>query len=176
MGGSLREQLLKAGLTDPRKAKQVETEKRKEGRQRRNAPPGVERPVAQQAMSAKAERDRVLNRERQEAARRKAVAAEVADLVRAHRLSREGGDVAYHFPDGRAIKQLYVTPAQQRQLAGGQLAIVRDGKGYALVDPGVAEKVRVRDEASLVLLNRPDAPREEDDPYAQYKVPDDLMW
>jgi hypothetical protein len=178
MGGSLREQLLKAGLVDPRKAREAEVEKRKEGRQRRGAPPGRGEPPARPATDAKVERDRTLNREREEAARRKAVAAEVADLVRAHRLSREGSEVAFHFRVGGAIKQLYVTRAQQRQLAAGQVAIVRDGKGYALVTAEVAEKVRARDEASVALLNRPETPpaEAEDDPYARYKVPDDLMW
>jgi hypothetical protein len=176
MGGSLRDQLLKAGLVDPRKARQAEAEKRKQGRQQRSGTPEAERVAAQQALAEKAARDRELNRRRQEEARRKALAAEVADLIRSHVIARDGGDVRYSFADGQVLKQIYVTRAQQHQLATGQIGIVRHGEGYALVAAAVAEKVRARDQASLVLLNATDAGEDADDPYAAYKVPDDLMW
>ena len=39
----------------------------------------------------------------------------------------------------------------------------------------VAEKIRQRDEAAVVLLNDRNV-QDEDDPYADYPIPDDLMW
>ncbi len=43
---------------------------------------------------------------------------------------------------------------------------------------GVAEKIRQRDESVILLLNTRSAAEqvEEDDPYADFQIPDDLMW
>jgi hypothetical protein len=84
--------------------------------------------------------------------------------------------VPYNFADGKLVKRIYVTETQRRQLAGGQLAVVRQGEGYDLVPLDVAEKIRARDGAGLVLLNQPEAEEEQDEAYAAYRVPDDLMW
>jgi uncharacterized protein YaiL (DUF2058 family) len=42
----------------------------------------------------------------------------------------------------------------------------------------VAEKIRQRDVAAVVLLNTraAEAAADPDDPYAAYQIPDDLMW
>ena len=108
----------------------------------------------------------------------KEIAAQIRQLIERHRIARAGGDVSYQFTDEKRIKKLYVTAAQQSQLANGQIAIVRLGDGYELVPTVVAEKIRQRDEAVIALLNvrKPVEQGEEDDPYAAYQIPDDLMW
>ena len=92
----------------------------------------------------------------------------------------EEGDVAFNFQDGAALKRLYVTADQQRALVQGRLALVRQDAGYELVPAEVAEKLLSRNPALVLVLNRPEAREEgqadEDDPYADYKVPDDLIW
>lgn len=176
MGNSLQEQLLKAGLVDPQKLKEARAEKRKQTRQPGGRDSERERAVAQQAQARKAERDRELNRQRQEEARRKAIAAEVRDLVQAHRVPRDGGDVAFHFIDGKLVRRIYVTAEQQRQLAAGQLAVVRPPARYELVPLEIAEKIRARDPTAGVFLSAQSPADAEDDAYAAYKVPDDLMW
>ncbi|MCB1676070.1 MAG: DUF2058 family protein, partial [Halioglobus sp.] len=55
-----------------------------------------------------------------------------------------------------------------------------DGR-YELLPAAAAEKIRQRDVQTIVLLNtrRAGAPGDTadvDDPYAQYVIPDDLMW
>ncbi len=174
MGSSLQEQLLKAGLVSEQKARQTRTEKRKQGRQ-----PGggadANRAAAQKAQAEKAERDRELNRKREEAARRKALTAEVVEIIRSHRVARDTGDTAYHFIDGKMVRRIYVTAEQQRQLVAGQLAVARLGQRYELLPLEAADKVRARDEGFLVPPTPPSA-SEEDEAYAQYRVPDDLMW
>lgn len=176
MSSSLRDQLVKAGLVDAHRARQAEAERRRQGRQERGGRPAPGGPGPGRSRAQKAERDRELNRQRQAEAQRRALAAEVADLVRAHRVSPEGGEVAYHFTDGKTVKRLFVTRAQQGQLAAGHLAVVREGQGYALVPADAAEKIGARDPACIVVLNRPEPAVEADDPYAGYQVPDDLIW
>jgi hypothetical protein len=176
MGSSLQEQLLKAGLVSEQKVRQARTDKRKQGRQPggRTADPG--QVAAQKARDEKAERDRDLNRKREEAARRKAVTAEVVEIIRSHRVPRDTGDTAYHFVDGKMVRRIYVTAEQQRQLVAGQLVVARLGQRYELIPPEAAEKIRARNEGFLVPPSPPSASEAEDEAYAQYRVPDDLMW
>lgn len=172
---SLKDQLMKAGLADAKKARKAVHEKRQEAKD-----PNAEsaRTLAQQAQAEKVERDRELNRAREEEKAQRALVAQIQQLTEAHRIDRHGGDVAYQFTDNKKIKKLYVTAAQQDQLIRGQIAIVRLDDGHELVPTVVAEKIRTRDEHSVVLLNTRQAPTaiEEDDPYAAYQIPDDLMW
>lgn len=185
MASSLQEQLLKAGLVSQQKAKQTKTEKRKDAKTRGQVadPVAEERHRrAEQAQAEKAERDRVLNRERQEAARRAALANELRQLIHAHRVTRDRGEVAFNFADGKALKRIYVSPEQQLGLADGRLAVVRQDRFYELIPGEIAERVRTRDPDLVVVQNQrqpePVAePRSEaEDPYAGYEVPDDLTW
>ena len=57
----------------------------------------------------------------------------------------------------------------------GALAIVRHEDFYELVPAVIAERVQQVDPATLVVWNRPE-PKDPDDPYAEFEVPDDLMW
>ena len=59
----------------------------------------------------------------------------------------------------------------------GQIAIVALGDSFELVPTVVAEKIRQRDEKAVLLLNeRGSQDVDEDDPYKDFPIPDDLMW
>ena len=48
---------------------------------------------------------------------------------------------------------------------------------YEIVAEGVARKIMERDESAVVVLHdRKQDEAGEDDPYAGYEIPDDLMW
>ncbi|MEP0201988.1 MAG: DUF2058 domain-containing protein [Halioglobus sp.] len=178
---SLQEQLLKAGMVDAKKAKRLEKEKRKAAKQQPKGKPSVNeaREQALQAQAEKTERDREANRKQREIAEAKAITAQIKQLIDVNRVARDGGEVAYQFTDGSKIKKLYVTSAQQSQLVRGQLAIVKFDEAYSLVPAPVAQKISQRDEAYVQVLNQEasrDALSPEDDPYADYQIPDDLMW
>lgn len=178
MGNSLQDQLLKAGLVDKQQVKQVRSSKRKKGKQAggKDRPGDEDRRRAQQAAAEKARRDSELNRQRQEEARRRAEANELRQLIHSNRIPRGEGDVAYSFLDADSIKRIYVTAEQQGRLAKGGLAVVRQDTGYELVVPDIAERVRARDESLVIVFNKPGGESDESDEYADYKVPDDLMW
>lgn len=176
---SLQDQLLQAGVIDKKKAKQLKQEKRKQARQQPKGKPAVDdtREQAQRTLAEKAERDREANRARQAEAERKAVRAQVVQLVRNNRVAREAGEIGYQFADGKKIKKLYVSARQHGQLSAGHLAIARLDDGYELVPAAVAEKIRERCDHTVVVQNTraEDAPAA-DDPYADYQIPDDLIW
>jgi uncharacterized protein YaiL (DUF2058 family) len=180
---SLQDQLLKAGLIDVKKAKQAKKEKRKETNvARRSAEPVVDE-VKQQVeltRAEKAERDRELNRQRNDELQQKAIAAQIKQLIENHRQSKEAGtgDVEYNFTDGKLIKKIRVSAAVQQQIVRGQLAVVRLGEGYELVPRIVADKISLRDEKAVIVANTKavNVQEDEDDPYKDYVIPDDLMW
>lgn len=185
MGNALRDQLLKAGLVNEKQVKQAAKEKQKDLQrqhgQGKTAEQEEEKQRAQKAQADKLERDRLLNQQRQEQAEKKALAAQIRQLVEQNRILKEDGDTPYNFVDGGKVKRLYLSEKLRQRIALGHIAIVRLEKGYELVPPEVAEKIRARDPACLVLVNEParkkaeEAPAE-DDPYAKYQIPDDLMW
>lgn len=177
---SLQDQLMKAGLVDAKKAKQTEKDKRKAAKIQNKSRQVVVDETKLQAQQAKAEkvaRDRELNAQLKAEADRKAIAAQIKQLITLNIQSRGNGDIAYNFTDGKQIKKLYVSAAVQEQLVRGRLIIVKLGDGYELVPLPVAEKIAERDAAAVIgLRTAQEAQIDEDDPYADYQIPDDLMW
>lgn len=97
---SLQEQLISTGLIDKKKAKKIKTEQQKNSRKNRGST--ASRDAGQdfrEESRARTERDRELNRQRQIQNERKAVAAQIRQIVLANRLPREEGNdaEAYHF-------------------------------------------------------------------------------
>jgi uncharacterized protein len=179
VGNSLQEQLLKAGLVTEQRVKETRADKRKTVKQTgKHGPPADEgaRRGAEAAREEKARRDRELNRKRQEESERHARENEIRQLIHAHRVVREGGDRAYNFTDGSALKRLYVTKDQQARLVDGRLAVVRQDAFYELVPAEIAERLRARDASLILVHNRPEKKPDTDDPYADFQVPDDLIW
>lgn len=178
---SLQDQLLKAGLVDKKKASQVKKAKQKQAKQKqKNKIVTVDeaKVAAQQAQAEKAERDRQLNLERKLAAEQKAIVAQIRQLIEMNRQEKGKGDIAYNFTDDTKVARIYVDERQQRQLSRGQLAIVRLDGNYEIVPTTVSEKIALRDDSYLVYCSseRDETVVDEDDPYADYQVPDDLMW
>ncbi len=174
MGGSLKDQLLKAGLVNKQQVKKAAHEQRKARNQPAPAPRGDD--IAQR-QAQKAERDRELNRQRQEEAERKALAAQIKQLIEANRVEKWEGDRPYHFTDGSKVRRIYVSSEIHEQLVRGTLAIAKLAGRHHLVGRDAAEKIHERDPARVIL---PSAAEEQipesDDPYAAYQVPDDLIW
>jgi len=176
---SLQDQLLKAGLIDDKRANKIKKNKHKQTRQKQKnkiETTDEAKLAAQQAQVDKAERDRQLNQQRKAEAEHKAIAAQIRQLVEMNRQSREEGEIDYSFTDGALVKRLLVTAVQLKQLANGRLCIIKLDDQYELIPSVVAEKIRMRDADTLILSNQSTETPDEDDPYADYQVPDDLMW
>ncbi|MCF6254252.1 MAG: DUF2058 domain-containing protein [Thiomicrorhabdus sp.] len=135
--------------------------------------------LAEQAVKEKQERDRQLNLERQQAQDKKAAQAAVQQRIESNQLKNYKGETAYQFADGSTIKSLYVNKKTHKQLTLGEVRIVLFGGGYTLVDSAVAEKIEQADASLLIPLpsTQDDSLSEEDkDYYAQFEIPDDLVW
>ena len=157
MGNSLSDQLLKAGLVNNAKAKKVRSDKHKSLKQQRKhkiETVNETKEQFQKQQQLKVEKDRELNRQIKEQAEKTAVLAQIKQLIDLNKLPQEPEGTAFNFSDGSKVKTYQVIPA------------------------GVAEKIQQRDATLIVMVNEPDPSVNtvDDDPYADYKIPDDLIW
>ncbi|HEY8569721.1 DUF2058 domain-containing protein [Microbulbifer sp.] len=179
---SLQDQLLKAGLVDGKKAKQISKEKRKQNKvAKKSGDVQVDETklAAEQARAAKIARDRELNAQREAAAQQKAIAAQIKQLIERNKQPKGANgqsDIAYHFTFDKKVKKLYVSAAVQDHLIAGRLVIVGEGEHFELVPRVIADKIAERNPQMVVQPPEKATPVDEDDPYAGYEIPDDLMW
>ena len=176
---SLQDQLLKAGLVDKKKAHKINKTKNKQVKQKQKNKIEITdetKLATQQAQTKKVARDRQLNLQRKAEAERKAVAAQIRQLVEMNRQTGDEGNIDYSFTDGTLIKRMVVTETQLTQLSNGRLCIIKLDERYELIPTLVAEKIRMRDENTQILSNQTTEAPDENDPYADFQVPDDLMW
>jgi uncharacterized protein YaiL (DUF2058 family) len=175
---TLQEQMLKAGLVSSKKMEKVQRTAKKSRVQAREARAAVE-----ENKKAQLERDKQLSEQHKQAALSKEHKAQVKQLIEMNKIDIARGDIGFNFTDGNLIKKISVDKATQAQLINGRLAIARlsvDENGenkYAIIPASVADKIAQRDANSIVLNSAlSQEEQDEEDPYADFKVPDDLMW
>jgi len=182
MAGNLFDQLKKAGLINEQKAKQAKKAKyqqTKKSKGKRGEPAESEAAkLAAEAARKKAERDRQLNLEREQAQQQKAEQAALRQLIESNRLRGYEGELTYHFADEKKVKSLQVNKQTRQKLVNGEICIVSFNNAYVLLSREAAEKVEQRDAALLIpLAEAEESMSEEDrDYYAKFAVPDDLIW
>lgn len=178
----LQEQLLKAGLVKKSKVAQVAREQDKARHAKGAADPNDIQREAERVRLEKVERDRALEAERKAQLRAAEMRAQARQIIRDKKVAR-AGDSEYRFSADGAIRTLLVNDDLRRKLSSGVLVVARLDDRYELLPRAAGDKVRERD-ASLVVLDHgqaagsePAASSSEDDAYyAQFKVPDDLVW
>lgn len=169
MAMSLQEQLLKAGLTNEKKAKKAKKSSKKTRDLKREVKAATEQKKQQEQQKAKE-----LNEKIQQQAQQKAVQAQIVQLIEMNKQEAKG-DIKYNFSDGSSVEFITVTDSVQKQLANGQLCIVRYKDDYAVIPSVVADKIALRDDTWIISQAEKEQV-DEDDPYADYVIPDDLMW
>jgi len=180
MNNPFADQLLKAGVVSKQQVQKAQQEKNKKKKQQHNnkkIKPVVNEAKlkAEKAAAEKAERDRELNKKKQEQAKGRALSAEINQLITANKLDRsEGCDIEYNFEHQNKVKKMYINAEMKQQLVNGKLGIARIEGIYELVPLAIAEKIQQRNEKRVVILE--EEVKDENDPYADYEVPDDLVW
>ncbi|MDK9356939.1 DUF2058 domain-containing protein [Lelliottia sp. V106_10] len=175
---TLQEQMLKAGLVSSKKVAKVQRTAKKSRVQAREAREAVE-----ENKKAQIERDKQLSEQQKQATLAKEFKAQVKQLIEMNRIDVSRGNIDFNFTDNNLIKKIAVDKQTQAQLINGRLAIARlvvDSSGkseYAIIPASVADKIAQRDADSIVLNSAlSQEEQDEDDPYADFKIPDDLMW
>jgi len=185
MGNSLFDQLKKTGLVDKTRAQKVKRDQYKNKKQK--AKKGSVQQVdevkilAEKTQAEKVERDRQINKQKEEEAERKAIAAQIIQLIETNRVEDRDGEIVYNFTDANVVKRLFVSERSHKHLMSGHLSIAKLGEGYELVPKPVAEKIKQRDAQCIIsnehsIEDSHEHSQDADDPYADYKIPDDLIW
>ena len=177
----LQEQLLKAGLV---KKSKVAEAARAQDKARHGKGPSESADIqreAERAREEKVERDRALEASRKAEARASELRAQARQIIQDKKVPRTG-DSEYRFTADGAIRTLLVNDDLRRKLSSGALVVVRFGDRYELLPRAAGDKVRERDPALVVLDHgqaagtEAAASSEDDAYYAQFQVPDDLVW
>lgn len=175
---TLQEQMLKAGLVTSKKMDKVRRTAKKSRVQAREAREAVE-----ENKKAQLERDKQLSEQQKQAVLSREYKAQVKQLIEMNRIIISKGSIDFNFTDNNVIKSIAVDKTTQSQLISGRLAIARLSTEnsrvceYAIIPAVVADKITQRDADSIVLNNAlAQDEADEDDPYADFKIPDDLMW
>jgi uncharacterized protein len=175
---ALQAQLLKAGLVDAKKAKKINQQQqhaKKTGQDQTDLEIKQALALAQQEKLAK---DQALNQQRQAELERKTAEANIKQMLTQHQLKDIQGDTAYQFIDQQKVKKIYVTQALYEQIVAGRVWVARLDTSYVLLPRPLGEKIEQRAPAVIVVNNSLNKEQisDEDDPYAAYVIPDDLMW
>lgn len=178
MGNSLSTQLLQAGLVNKKQINKAKQEKHKE-KKKHGSKDGVvseSQQLAQKALAAEKEQVRQLNRERQLQIAQKEIVAQINQMVMSSRVKVGNGEIVFNFVDNNKIKKIRVTREMRDLLSKGQMAIVKNQEQYEVVPAEVARKIANRNPAVVLVLNESRQIPAEDDPYAEFPIPDDLDW
>ncbi|MBT1449706.1 DUF2058 family protein [Glaciecola sp. XM2] len=183
---SLQDQLLKAGLADKKQAQKAKKERHKQVKAKQQNKKAViedaAKTAAEQARIAKQQKDRELAAQQRELKQQKEIKAQVINLIKVNAQPKNNGDVVLNFTDNNKVKRLYVSERTHKDVTAAKLAIVSyQDNEYELVPLPVADKIQTRMPQAVIYIantaseNRAQADAD-DDWYADYDIPDDLMW
>ncbi|MFC4699484.1 DUF2058 domain-containing protein [Glaciecola siphonariae] len=186
MGGSLQDQLLKAGLADKKQVQKAKKERHKKVKAKQSNKKAViedeAKIAAEQALAAKRAKDKELALAQKAVAQQKELAAQVANLIKVNAQPKNNGDVALNFTHNKLVKRMYVSERTHKDVTQARLAVVSyQANEYELVPLPVADKIQTRmPEAVIYIADTAAEARskadDNDDWYADYDIPDDLMW
>lgn len=181
MANALQAQLLKAGLTSKQKARDVTTKKRRDKKAKiDDGAQALKQEIAEQK-KAQLQKDKQLNEARfAEASARGQVRGLITECKKSAISIPDDADIKFNYTLANKIYSVYVNDKLQTQLLHGQLGIVRYEDSSYLVPHKLAARVDLLvpqwcgylwQQAESTVNNEA-----KDDPYADYVIPDDLMW
>ncbi len=181
---SLQDQLLKAGLTTKQKTRQANADKRKKNKQQRSGvqhDTSLQEQVKQDLVKSKAEKqakDNALNEQKKQQLAEKEQGLRIKQILTHQQIKNVKGDNEYNYTFDNKIKKLPLDTMTHNALINGRLSICGlEGITY-IVTSETAEKLAELDPNIVLVQNDKvsDDHVNEDDPYADYQIPDDLMW
>ena len=190
MAGSLQDQLLKAGIATKQSARNAQAEKRRRNKQKKKKGTVEVSELDKQVEQARLEKqakDKALNDEINQKAERKADIAKVKQMIKQHGLTDINGEIDFNFTFDNKVKKMVVDEKARDALVSGRLGICvlandkNDDEDYYLLADETVRRIANIDESVVAYLydraaGEAEPEMDEDDPYAEYQIPDDLMW
>jgi len=182
MGDSLRNQLIKAGLVSTQRAEKSQTKKQpklKKSERELHKKSEVHSAIKEQ-QAQKIAHDKALNAVKEQQIAQKALKAQIRVWVLEHQIPTAEGAQTYYFQHINRAKRVMVTKEQHEQLTKGLLAVTVLDKNTYLLPLEIGKKILENAPQYAVYIASHIASQEEksaqEDPYAQFQVPDDLQW
>ena len=181
---SLQEQLLNAGLTTKQKTRQANADKRKKNKQQRSGvqhEASLQEQVKQglsQSKLEKKDKDNALNNNKKQQVAKKEEVLRIKQILTYHHINHPVGDHVYNYTFGSKIKKLSLDQITHKALVNGRLSLCGLADITYIVTRETAEKLAELDSSIILVQNDKliETQITEDDPYADYQIPDDLMW
>jgi len=174
---ALQAQLLKAGLVDNKKAKKLSKQAQHEQRTGQSNEAELKAKIEQDKQQ-KISKDQALNQEKQRILDEKALKASIIQMISQHKIKDTDGDAVYQFIDG-SVKKIYINQQVYNALVSGSLVIAHDNNdAYAILPKALGERINEKMTGFIIVNNseKNEQVTDEEDPYAAYVIPDDLMW
>lgn len=174
---ALQAQLLKAGLVDNKKAKKLSKQAVHEQRTGQSDEAELKAKIAQ-TQQEKLAKDQALDLEKKRLLQGKELKAAIVQMINQHKIKEIDGEVAYQFIDDNKVKKIYLNQQIYNALVAGSLIIAKEAESYAVLPKALAERINDKMEGFIIVNNseQNEQTTDEDDPYAAYVIPDDLMW
>jgi len=177
---SLQEQLLKAGLANKQNAKQIRSEKRKKNKAVRKGQTQASSELQESLAAQKqqqAESDLVLNKSIKAELDRKSEIANVKQMLEQLQITDYQGELSFNYVQDSKVKTLYVNEVNQNALTKGRIGICQFETKIYIIAAQAVQKIQSVDSQYVLLLNdNQPVTVDEEDPYADFQIPDDLMW
>ncbi len=174
---ALQAQLLKAGLVDNKKAKKLSKQAIHEKRTGDSSEAEIKAKI-EQAKQEKLAKDQAIEQEKKAALHEKELKAAIMQMINQHKIRDTDGEIAYQFIDDSKIKKVYLNQQIYNALVAGSLVIARENDSYAFLPKALADRINAKMEGFIIVNNseKNEQTTDEEDPYAAYVIPDDLMW
>jgi uncharacterized protein YaiL (DUF2058 family) len=175
---SLQDQLLNAGLTSKTKVSKVQSQKHKQLKKKRKNKVEVVDEVAilaKKTADERREKDKQLNEQRNLNAEKNQIAGQIKQLIILNKLDKSDEGGAYRFTHEGKVKSIYVADELRDRVVAGRAVIVQLGQAYEVVPKPVADKIAQRDKQRVIYIENAQTSPIDDD-YADFEIPDDLMW
>lgn len=180
MNNPFQEQFLKAGIASKQQVHNAKKYKKIQTKQRhsnKKLAPDTNAIKAQQKAKEKADRDRELNQKKQLHVNNKAISIEIDQLIKENKLDRSKNcELSHNFEHKNKVNKLFVNADIKQCLVAGKLGIARIAGRYEVIPQNTAEKIKQRNAKRIVLLDAKAEKENLDVAYAEYQIPDDLMW
>ena len=167
-------------MVNKQKAKEAKTQKRKKAKAVRKGQEKQDDTLQKDIQKQQAEKqakDLELNQQRQQELDAKAAIAKVKQMISQLHLKDYQGEKEFNYVLDGKIKTLLVDAITHNALTKGRIGICRFEDQVSLLPAEAVSKIAEVDDKYLLLLNdNQPVEVDEDDPYADFQIPDDLMW
>jgi len=179
MSNAFQDQLLKAGLVTKQQVQKANKSKHKKQKQLSKKDKSVDQAKlkTQQLANEKSKRDSELNKKKELQAQQKAISIEINQLIESNTIKRDHScEITFNFEHQNKIKHIYVNDDMKQKIIKGKLGIARIEGRYEIIPQEIAVKIQQRNEKRVILYLEEEKSVDENDPYAEFQVPDDLTW